>query len=83
MKRLTLLLPSWHSVSPLQPRRADFAVVQMEDGWCKVWWGQRRHTLGRRLDKNCGWASRLAGGVGGTQHRPVARRVPVAGKRTA
>ena len=20
------------------PARADFAVVQMEDGWCKVWW---------------------------------------------
>ncbi len=20
------------------PARADFAVVQLRDGWCKVWW---------------------------------------------
>ncbi len=20
------------------PARADYAVVQLEDGWCKIWW---------------------------------------------
>jgi hypothetical protein len=20
------------------PARADFAVVRLEDGWCKIWW---------------------------------------------
>jgi hypothetical protein len=20
------------------PARADFAIVQLQDGWCKIWW---------------------------------------------
>jgi hypothetical protein len=21
-----------------RPARADFAIVQLDDGWCKIWW---------------------------------------------
>jgi hypothetical protein len=25
-------------LAPATPARADYAVVQLDDGWCKIWW---------------------------------------------
>jgi hypothetical protein len=39
MKRLILLAGILIlGVAAGTPARADFAVVQLRDGWCKVWW---------------------------------------------
>lgn len=26
------------AVAGSTPARADFAIVQLQDGWCKIWW---------------------------------------------
>ena len=39
MRRWVLILAALASVSAATaPARADYALVQLQDGWCKVWW---------------------------------------------
>jgi len=39
MKRLVLALGLLaFAVAASSPARADYAVVQLQDGWCKIWW---------------------------------------------
>ena len=39
MKRLTLALGLLAcGLAASTPARADYAVVQLPDGWCKIWW---------------------------------------------
>ena len=39
MKRLAFAVGVFALGLPAStPARADFAVVQLENGWCKVWW---------------------------------------------
>jgi hypothetical protein len=39
MNRLTLALGILaFGLAAATPARADYAVVQLRDGWCKIWW---------------------------------------------
>ena len=39
MRRWVLILAALASVIAVTaPARADYALVQLQDGWCKVWW---------------------------------------------
>jgi hypothetical protein len=39
MRRWVLILAALASViAATTPARADYALVQLQDGWCKVWW---------------------------------------------
>jgi hypothetical protein len=33
------------------PARADFAVVQLENGWCKIWWDSASNPWGNNWTK--------------------------------
>jgi hypothetical protein len=33
------------------PARADYAVVQLENGWCKIWWDSAATPWGNRWTK--------------------------------
>jgi hypothetical protein len=37
------------------PARADFAIVQFQDGWCKIWWDSAATPWG------AGWTKILVG----------------------
>jgi hypothetical protein len=39
MKRVTLAVGILaFGLAAATPARADYAVVQLRDGWCKIWW---------------------------------------------
>ena len=42
------------AVTATSPARADYAVVQFGDGYCRNLVGQRGHPLGHRLDQDRG-----------------------------
>ena len=47
MKRLTLAVGVLaFAVAASSPARADYAVVQLPDGWCKIWWDSAANPWG-------------------------------------
>jgi hypothetical protein len=37
-QRILVLAALTLAFAATTPARADYAVVQLQDGWCKVWW---------------------------------------------
>jgi hypothetical protein len=38
MRQLAVIGVLVLGIAASTPARADFAVVQLDDGWCKIWW---------------------------------------------
>ena len=63
------------------PARADYAVVRLDDGWCKIWWDSADNPWG------VGW-TKIAYGLpdwltasAALEYRSFARGVPLAPNR--
>ncbi len=63
------------------PARADYAVVRLDDGWCKIWWDSADNPWGVGWTKIAVWTAGLAHGVGDARDRSFARGVPLAPNR--
>ena len=77
MKRSAFALAVLAIGFAVSPARADYALVRFEDGWRRISVGQRRHTMGRRLDQDRDRDARLAHRLGRAEHGAFAGRVPL------